>query len=279
LGYRERVSSSPIHDPVSALAESGAIGATAETFADIRETMAIPLVTSIWRVLAGVEGALSGTWEAAKPLIETGQADAALHRLTRDVSWPVPDRQLPGGAWQAELVEIRAVVGAYARSNGLSLLVLSALVTEPAGESTSMPVPPRPGAWPKLPQLPSRDEISDDTWTLIERVNRIGATPDQPAVATLWRHLARWPRLLSAIDDAFGPLQVDGSIADALTEARVVIRAEAARLAYLRSSSAVLPPAARRLVRPYVTHPGLVQRMVVIGHGLAGWLGDDPHPR
>ena len=36
-------------DPVSAIAEEDAVGEVAEIFADIRATMDIPLLTSIWR--------------------------------------------------------------------------------------------------------------------------------------------------------------------------------------------------------------------------------------
>jgi hypothetical protein len=174
---------------------------------------------------------------------------------------------------------IRAVVAAYTRCNSLSLLVLSALVTEAAGESTSMTVPPPPGPWPELPPLRAREEIDADTWALVERVNRIGAAPDQPGVATLWRHLAAWPSLLAAIDAECGPLEADGSLADALADSRVVVHAEAQRLAHLRPRDSAIPDEARTLVVPYVTHPGLVQRMVVIGHSLVRWLGGEEEHR
>ena len=44
------------YDPVTAVDEASATGRTAEIFADIRETMGIPLVTSIWRGLADMDG-------------------------------------------------------------------------------------------------------------------------------------------------------------------------------------------------------------------------------
>ena len=188
-----------MHDPVSALAESEATGDAAELFADIRGAMQIPLLTSIWRILAGVEGALSGTWDGAKPLIETGQPDAALHRLTHEVSWPVPGQSIRDGVWKVDMATIRGLVEAYNRSNGLSLLALSALIAEPARGFATYPVPEVPGVWPVLPPLRSRDSIDDDTWALVERINRSGATPDQPGVATLWRRRGRrWFRASAA---------------------------------------------------------------------------------
>ena len=46
------------YDPVTAVDEATATGETAEIFADIRQTMAIPLVTSIWRGLASIDDSL-----------------------------------------------------------------------------------------------------------------------------------------------------------------------------------------------------------------------------
>ena len=42
-------------DPVSAITEEEAAGQIAEIFADIRDTMGIPLLTSIWRTLVSVD--------------------------------------------------------------------------------------------------------------------------------------------------------------------------------------------------------------------------------
>lgn len=46
------------YDPVTAVNEATATGPTAALFADIRATIGIPLVTSIWRALAGTDDAL-----------------------------------------------------------------------------------------------------------------------------------------------------------------------------------------------------------------------------
>ena len=49
-------------DPVSAIVETEAAGETAEIFADIRATMEIPLLTSIWRTLVSIDGGLAAVW-------------------------------------------------------------------------------------------------------------------------------------------------------------------------------------------------------------------------
>ena len=53
------------YDPVTAVDEAAATGKTAEIFADIRATLGIPLVTSIWRGLAGMDNSLQVTWRTA----------------------------------------------------------------------------------------------------------------------------------------------------------------------------------------------------------------------
>ena len=54
------------HDPLSAISEADATGETAKIFADIRATMKLPMLTSIWRTLAGVPDGLQATWKAIK---------------------------------------------------------------------------------------------------------------------------------------------------------------------------------------------------------------------
>ena len=68
------------YDTVTALAESDATGKIADIFSDIRHTMQIPILTSIWRVLADSETDLDLTWKAVKPLYATGQPEAGLAR-------------------------------------------------------------------------------------------------------------------------------------------------------------------------------------------------------
>ena len=46
------------YDPVSAIDENEAVGLNADIFLDIRQTMKIPLVTSIWRGLADIDDSL-----------------------------------------------------------------------------------------------------------------------------------------------------------------------------------------------------------------------------
>ena len=265
------------HDPVSAIAEAEATGEIAALFADIRETMQIPLLTSIWRTLVGVEGGLRTVWDAAKPLYETGQPAAALLKLREQAALPVPAPLAPGqlacaGVPQGDLPVIQAIVEAYNRSNGMNLIALTGLVVMPSGTPSNHPVPPAPPPGPALPPLPAQADVAAETWMLLQHINRFGAVPSEPGLATLWRHLAHWPGLLAVIHAGLAPLQQDGTIQRATRQVLEIAHAEGTRLAHLRPETVSMPEAARAMIANYVLNPGLVARMVAIGHGLARWL-------
>ncbi|HHZ63454.1 MAG TPA: hypothetical protein EYN53_12550, partial [Dehalococcoidia bacterium] len=115
------MSTSHRRDPVTAISEAEATGQTAEIFADIREVMQIPLITSIWRVLADFDGGLEAAWAAVRPIYESGQPDAALQKLKAHAGFPVPaplsaGRLESAGVPAEDLPAIRAIIDAYNRS-------------------------------------------------------------------------------------------------------------------------------------------------------------------
>lgn len=260
-------------DPVTAIAEAEATGETAAIFADIRATMHIPLITSIWRTLFDVEGGLRAAWDATKPLYETGQPATALIRLRETAELPIPSTPfVKDKTFQDDLLSIRAIVDAYNRSNGMNLIALTAMVVPPSGDPPNMSEPAPLPSWPDLPRLLPRDEIPESTWTFLEQINSFGAMPDASGLATLWRHLAHWPDFLKAVRAAFGLLQADGTMQRSMESVFTMAQAEGARLAHLRSEPVVMPDDARQMIEHYVATPARVARMVTLGHGLAAWL-------
>ena len=123
-----------------------------------------------------------------------------------------------------------------------------------------------------VPPLLSEADMAPDTWTFLQHVNSLGRTPGVSGLATLWRHLARWPGLLALIHAGFASLNRDGTTERSIQQVQDFVRAEGARLAHLRSQDVSLPDAARDMIETYVLNPGKVTRMVATGHGLARWL-------
>jgi len=264
------------YDPVTAVDEGSATGETAEIFADIRATMGIPLITSIWRGLADMNGSLRTVWNAAKPIYLSGHVDKALARVVEQTGLPLPEPLAPAdlarsGISGSQLDAIHTILDAYNRSNGMNMVALAALVSPKTGKREDA-CPRTAPTWGEFPALMSRDEINDKTWDLIRQVNAFGAPGIDAHVATLWRHLAHWPGLLALIYSALTPRQADGSIAAAAARMVELTRQEGVRLAPWRSANIALSAQAHKTITDYVTEPTLVARMVTIGHALSKWL-------
>lgn len=264
------------YDPVTAIDEATASGETAAIFADIRQTMEIPLVTSIWRGLAGMDDGLSCVWTLAKPLYQTGLPAQALARLIKRADLPLPEPLAPTqlaciGIGPSELATIQSIIAAYNRSNGMNLVALAALIVPPA-EGRAESATSKPPVWPNFPPLMARPAIAEDTWTMIRHVNAIGSLSLDAQVATLWRHLAHWPHLLALVYAAFAPLQASGAIGAATDRVVRLALEEGAYLAKLRPDAITLPQLTRDTITDYVSTPTQVVRMVTLGHVLARWL-------
>jgi hypothetical protein len=266
---------SPTHgrDPVTAISEAEATGRTAEIFADIREVMHIPLITSIWRTLADIEDGLEATWAATRPIYETGQPDAALQALKARSEFPVPgplsaDTLGSAGLLVEDRPAFSAVINAYNRSNGMNLIALNALVVEPSGQASSYALT-SPDPWPELRPLLEKEEIAPEAWALLERVKLLGAVNDNPSIATLWRHLAHWPGLLSLVIESYEPMQQEGAIAEAIEGLMQSVLVEAAGISHFKPSTADIPDEAWQMVVGYSSG---VSRMVTLGHGVAQWI-------
>jgi hypothetical protein len=105
------------YGPVTVLDEANAVGETAVLFAEIRQIMRIPLVTSIWRGLAGMDDSLRLAWAAAKPIYQSGEPERALAHSVVAVGLPRPEPLAPTalacvGLTEGDIVAARAVIAA-----------------------------------------------------------------------------------------------------------------------------------------------------------------------
>ena len=180
--------------------------------------MRIPLVTSIWRGLAGMDDSLRLAWAAAKPIYESGEPERALdaqcccgrlassgivgaHRTClrgtdgrryrrgaccrcclQSLEWPEPDGTGRLGCAVGDGGDYHD--GRWC--GGITATLGAAATAAAAGGDRS-------GYW---------------AWDMIRHVNAFGSSGVDAEVATLWRHLAHWPALLALIHGAFAPLQI-----------------------------------------------------------------------
>lgn len=268
-----------VSDTVTALAESDATGVTAEIFADIRRTMRIPALTSIWRTMAASEEDLSATWQAVKPLYSTGQPEAALARLRAEANLPdlgsVGREELASAGLASDDIGTAAnILASYNRSNSLNLLTQTALVSKRNGTYAELPAVEPQAEIGELPRLLPREEISDPVWDVILKVNEYGSIGEDSGLATIYRHLAYWPGLLELIQDRLEQAQQAGSIPIGAASVVEITLEEGTRMAHLLEESDVeaMSDYARKKIANYVDGPFHVARIVNIGTALSRWL-------
>ncbi|SJZ50804.1 hypothetical protein SAMN02745126_01403 [Enhydrobacter aerosaccus] len=203
-----------MRDLFPAVAETAATGATAELFADIRETVGVRVVNLVWRHLATIEGALPSAWSAVKPLYVQGMVDRAAVRFREEMVLPTLDA-LAGD----EPASVDAVLASYDHSNTINLLALGALTACLHGDVAAVGVPERGPRLPApdvtLPKLASAEDVSPATWATVLRLNCFGDR-EQVILASMYRHLAHAPAFLVRLEMALRPAEEDGSLLRAI---------------------------------------------------------------
>ena len=273
------------YDPVSVTDEATASGRTAEIFQDIRATMCIPILTSIWRALASWDDCLERTWSNVKPIYVSRLPELILPEFLSQIALSTPkfkieERVSTANLSRTDLLDIQQIVNAYNRSNTLNLLALAAYIT-PASEGAPLVLDAsfqNQTSIPLKPLLP-RLEITDQNWRHVCEANTLGTgvtsnVSSSHHIATLWRHLAYWPSFLSLIYEGFLPQQESGAI-DAMssksTSLAIDYGAEIARS--FNTHHDPIPDRAMAVIQGYVRSPIQVARMVVMGHAISNWLG------
>lgn len=263
-------------DPVPAIAEHEATGAVAATFDDIRATLGIPVVNLIWRHLATIDGGLDWAWGAARPIYASGRAGQAANALFARLPVAMPEPLAPGalaavGVSERDLETVRAIASGYNRGNGLNLLALGALLVPPSGPAPTEDAGPTPDPSAPIPKVLSRQDVDPHVWDLVLALNGLGARPEEPILATMYRHLAYWPGLLALMHAGFAPLAADGRLQTAIATSRSMALAQSGRLAHLRADAGPAPAQAVAALEEFTQH--VICRMIPICFAFSRWVG------
>ena len=262
-------------DPVSAIAEAEATGATAEIFADIRAVLGVGVVNLIWRHLATMPGALPWAWDTLRPAYVDGTIAMQAASLHDDLDLPrlpiFPPQVLAAAGLSGEdVTAIGNILAAYDHTNSMALIALSALRRQlhdssPAcGAVPGEGVPHEPLAAIPLPPLLDLADLPPSTAELVLILNRLGVRSETPILASMYRHLAYWPSYLAlgwvAVSQADADGRLGRAIADAIAKAGSRAEPVAARL-----RSAPQPAMASRIDEAVAAFTGeVIARMVVI---------------
>lgn len=256
------------YDPVTAINENEAKGKTAEIFEDIRNTMNIPLITSIWRGLASMDNSLEDIWLLTKPIYLSGSPELALTNMINNINLPTPSinnhfKDLK----KSDLIHIENIITAYNKSNGMNLMALSALVMSEYKPRVAITNIPRKIIVPTFPKLRNKEEISPESWLKVRKINSLGSSQGlESHVATLWRHLSYWPEFLSVIYDSFKSFHENGDLEKVFVEVLYYLNTNGINLRRQKFKYKNITNEALTTIKNYVSMPNQVIRMVVLGN-------------
>ena len=262
------------YDPVTALREDQAKGKTAEIFSDIRKTMNIPLITSIWRGLAGMNNSLEEVWTLTKPIYLTGTPELALNKMINSVYFPSLNSFNHKEFSQQDIKDIRNIIKVYNKSNGMNLMALSAFIIseyKPSINITNTNIQKKI-IKTELPRLLNKDEISSDIWDIVKNVNSIGSPKGiNSHVATLWRHLAHWPNFLELVYTKLRSIEEKGEILKTSKDMLNYIKVDGINLKRQKTKYNISEETFST-IHNYVKDTNQVIRMVVLGNMIDKWI-------
>ena len=261
------------YDPVTAISEDQATGKTAEIFLDIKKTMQIPLITSIWRGLAGMNDSLEKVWILTKPIYLSGTPELALNHMLNSISFPIPTKFNSEKFNAEDLKHIKDIIKVYTKSNGMNLMALSAFI-----KSEYKPRVVISNITPKIvqasfPRLLNKEEISNKNWEIVKKVNSLGGIKNKDNhVATLWRHLSYWPNFLDKAYKNIKIFESNGDLMKTQNDVLNYIENNGINLKRQKDKYTNINISTLNTIKNYVCTTNQVIRMVVLGHIMLKWL-------
>jgi len=237
------------------LTEEDATGEIAQIYKEIRETCAVPYVSTLQRHMATRPGWLEWTWAAARPSFLDGSAPAAAWSAAAQVDVePLPKLSRSAlrvlGVGEAGERTIRAVADLFVRVAPTNLMLSGLLRTLLAGQRPSgsgavaANISP-PGPLPPLPSLVHPGNLTDDQRAVLMQLST--DIDGQPFVPGLYRMLAHWPGYLAHLATVLAPRFDDAatkmSCADVLDRIDAAVPEVFARLPALPALPPVPPSA------------------------------------
>lgn len=261
------------YDPVTAISEDQATGKTAEIFLDIKKTMQIPLITSIWRGLAGMNNSLEDVWILTKPIYLSGTPELALNHMLNSISFPIPTKFNSEKFNAEDLKHIKDIIKVYTKSNGMNLMALSAFI-----KSEYKPRVVISNITPKIvqasfPRLLNKEEISNKNWEIVKKVNSLGGIKNKDNhVATLWRHLSYWPNFLDKAYENIKIFESNGDLMKTQNDVLNYIENNGINLKRQKDKYTNINISTLNTIKNYVCTTNQVIRMVVLGQIMLKWL-------
>ena len=190
---------------LSMVSESEAKGDTARIFFDLKETLGIPHVSMVFRVLASLPRFFPLFWRTARPMLQTGEFFSAAEEIRADAykrmqtRFSVPDlhsKLIQMDFSQRAQDEVMDVVQLYEYVNPVLLLTM-AVVSEgmehPDGPIKHGTLPAQHPSHPSRPILVDERLAPEPTRKLYDDIKRTMGTP---YLNTSYITFGRWPDFL-----------------------------------------------------------------------------------
>lgn len=270
------------------VAETAATGAIAETYADIREHLASPMVHLVYRHMATDPGCLAWAWSCLRPAFASGGVHGGAARLVARApsapAAPFSRKVLEHAGVDADgAAVIAGLLDAYNRSNPLNVIalhLLSLVLAEgfeaddgaaPAPIHSASPTVAKPMSMPPMFDISTVDSATAAVLDRLAKQVDIGGS----VVPTAYRYLAHWPGFLAlaadTVDDLARTIDLDQATSEMMDEAAAAARALPRRDPGLAPPSAAQGERIRALIDSF---PTSICRMIVIGVHLRLMMGD-----
>lgn len=197
------------------VSETEARGETARIFAELKETLGIPHVSMVFRVLASLPRFFPLFWKAARPMLQTGEFFStaehirvdAHHRMQTRFAVPnLRSKLTEMGFTTGAQEEVKDVVELYEYVNPVLLLNMAALMEgleHPDGVPRHGSLPAQHPSHPGRPILVDERMAPEPTRKLYDDIKQTMGTP---YLNTSYITFGRWPDFLREYWNSLKPI-------------------------------------------------------------------------
>ena len=192
--------------------EDDAVGAIAEIYDDIRNSLRVPMVNLIFRHMATVPGCLEWAWASVGPLYVSGRVAGTAQTLLAKqppLALNFTFDEITACGMNAEaMAAVRATCSAYGSANPANLLALKALRLildeTPQARAQRKPMtgditrPPIANVT-ALPPMAEMAALAEDTKELLRALAHQLHGPDGRVIPSFYRHFTAWPQFLQLL--------------------------------------------------------------------------------
>ena len=191
--------------------EEDAEGNVALIYSDLRKSLNIKVVNTIWRYLATIDGGLEWVWNSSKTLYMSGKLEKVQSQIIKNIQIQdlpeIPEYILNSiGIKKEEKLEIIRIIEKYNTGNCKNLIGLSAFLK--AYDKTVF-LKENILLESKITQNDVPYLIDKQTWKLINSLSKMFVNTNNyiPFPPGLYMELSRWPSFLSLMWGMFSGLE------------------------------------------------------------------------